>query len=443
MANENWFTYRDVLVIHGCNANFANGDGWQTAAILGRVTNDGQVANHVAGEQRILWALKLLRAVPVSFALGQSAAAADMIIAHLRSGLYGSVLLVEPDGTDKLVTHLLGDALKAYVHAGGALFVTSANASFQPPYIGGLCFLRSVFGVDWRPTSYNRETSVAAPHNVALLRRLFGSMVPHPVPDLPIENVSFYTKMIFLAGVRPEEQIIVVQDGSGNSADTPAWGLAAGSFPAPASASASPASERHVSLAVCTHGAGHVGYACFINPSNPLMGLAVCFARYAAAAEPDGAWSVHTHAQYPALARKRATALVLLGRRLGLAVLGSATRADQLRDVWLSAVLPKCISQDWLRVGCQVVVAGLTSESASQWNGRHARVVSFTPDGSRVAIEVLRERCVEPAPMGPASASPTPKGVRHGHLGVGLDLRVKPPTVAKLLCKPENLHVSF
>lgn len=169
-----------------------------------------------------------------------------------------------------------------------------------------------------------------------------------------------------------------------------------------------------------------------INPSNPVCALALCYARAAGAPAAESAWSTVTHVRFPAPARARAVELLLLGTQLGAAVLGGGSAGACLREAWLEGVMPLCVSRDRLRVGCHVWLSGLRANGA-RWNGREARVVSYTTDGSRVRIVLLRS-----AGLGGGA------GCRQGHLGVAFSVRdvLEAKVDGRLLARPCQLHVA-
>ncbi|KAJ1638362.1 hypothetical protein T492DRAFT_833796 [Pavlovales sp. CCMP2436] len=285
------------------------------------------------------------------------------------------------------------------------LFVLSSNSSLgsSKDTSSALYVVRTLFGAKWRYGDYGRNDCLVV--NPGAARRYFGSVSPD-APYPPIEEVKYYTEQHFLTGVPAEEYLV-------------------------AEPAALPANERTaetcaVSVAMRHHGEGCVAHAMIVNGDNSIPGLAIFFVRHAAAPEADAPWSPTTHASFPA--RARARALLCIGRLLEGVM--PAESSGTWRDAFAAVVMPLC-----------VIVSGLTSETANRCNGRDARVVSYTEDGSRVGIEVLKRK--ETTMVQDSKSAPPKRGCRLAHLGLALDLRARVAVEgveANLLVKPENLH---
>jgi hypothetical protein len=350
--------------------------------------------------ERAFWPLQRTRLMPLTWALTADTPPPTQLEEHLRSGLYGSVILPLPlsdgkrvDIVAQTVDGLLGEALAAYVRSGGALFVIEGfsgpgRKSTLLPRLG----VR--LGLDWHIYSMeNVSTLQMALHNFRNIQRCFGGRTPMsswrppltegPVPSAegPVPSTLFPTstladlcfevkQMFMMARVPPEHQVcVLLQPESGDEGE-------------PLDEPDPNASMLGDTAVACAQvGRGHFAYTLLTDTDNPILGLAIKFARHAGAGVPCGLWSVAQNRHFPRPARERARALLVLGaqldRRRGL-------HEESLLDVWIAYVMPGLVSADWLRVGCSVRIAGLVR--AAQWNGRYAIVVGYR--GDRIAVQV-------------------------------------------------------
>lgn len=302
----------------------------------------------------------------------------------------------------------VGEALVNFVRKGGALCVLSSNASFaEGGETGGIRVLARLFGSAWHFKSYTRCDQRPPAGNAQRIARCFGGASPLP-PHEPLSALGYYTKQTFLGGVPPEERC--VQDPAGGA--DPAVGVAFRAF-----------------------GAGHLCYANFVNPSNPVPELAVRFLRHAGTLDGSAAWSVAAHAGFPRFARMRAAALLLAGVLVARAYAGDAFSA--LVDAWRDNVIPRCVAADWATPGTEGTLVGL--RSATQWNGRRARVVLYS--GDRLGVHVVRDE----TPPAPATAQPGSQPGTHGSAATFTSATTRGARSGvsdeRLLVRLENFHV--